>query len=103
MNFARRTNWELHPNRFAEALSVHRATRKELLDLTASNPPEAELEYDADAILAAFRNPKSLEYHPEPKGLLSAREAVASYCSAGVPPAVAGDIWRPQLKSSRCP
>jgi alanine-synthesizing transaminase len=79
MNFARRTNWELYPNRFAEALSAHRAAGKELLDLTASNPPDAELKYEADAILSAFRNPKSLEYHPEPKGLLSAREAVAAY------------------------
>ena len=79
MNFARRTNWELHPNRFAEALSAHRAAGKELLDLTASNPPEADLKYDADAILAALRNPRSLEYHPEPKGLLSAREAVVAY------------------------
>jgi aspartate/methionine/tyrosine aminotransferase len=79
MNFARRTNWELRPNRFAEALSAHRAAGKELLDLTASNPPEAGLKYDADAILAAFRNSKSMEYHPEPKGLLCAREAVVEY------------------------
>jgi alanine-synthesizing transaminase len=79
MNFARRTNWELHPNRFAEALSGHRAAGKELLDLTASNPPDAQLNYDAESILAALRNPKSLEYHPEPKGLLCAREIVAEY------------------------
>jgi alanine-synthesizing transaminase len=79
MNFARRTNWELHPNRFAEALNAHRAAGKELLDLTASNPPDAQLKYDADAILSAFGNPKLLEYHPESKGLLCAREAVAEY------------------------
>ncbi len=79
MKFAQRTDWELRPNRFAEALSAHRSAGRELLDLTASNPPEAGFKYDADAILSAFQNPNSLEYHPEPKGLLSAREAVAQY------------------------
>ena len=79
MRFAQRTNWELRPNRFAEALSGHRAAGKEVLDLTASNPPEAGLNYDAEVILSAFQNTKSLEYHPEPKGLLCAREAVTEY------------------------
>lgn len=79
MRFACRTEWELRPNRFALALQAHRASGKELLDLTASNPPEAELTYDVDAILSAFQNEEALEYHPEPKGLLTARCAVAEY------------------------
>lgn len=79
MKFAHRTDWELRPNHFANALSTHRASGKEVLDLTASNPPEAGLKYDADSILPAFQNPRSLEYHPEPKGMLCAREAVVEY------------------------
>ncbi|HYG99363.1 MAG TPA: pyridoxal phosphate-dependent aminotransferase [Terriglobales bacterium] len=79
MRFARRTNWELRPNRFSQALDAHFASGKRLLDLTASNPPEAGLRYDSEAILSAFNNPGVLEYHPAPKGLLSARCAVAEY------------------------
>ena len=92
MNFARRTNWELHPNRFAEALSAHRAAGQELLDLTASNPPDAGLKYDAAAILAALNNSKVLEYHPEPKGLLCAREAVREYYAEFAQPTGAGCV-----------
>src|SRR5512141_667275 len=79
MKFAHRTNWELRPNRFAAALNAHRAAGRGVLDLTVSNPPDAKLDYDVEGILSAFRNLKSLEYHPEPKGLLCAREAVAEY------------------------
>lgn len=77
--FAERTNWELRPNRFAEAIAAHRRSGRELLDLTASNPPEAGLAYDSEAILSAFNDSRSLEYRPEPTGLLSARQAVAGY------------------------
>lgn len=79
MHFASRTNWELRPNRFAQALEEHRRRGLELLDLTASNPPETGLTYDTEAILSVFRNSRILEYRPEPKGLLSARTAVADY------------------------
>lgn len=77
--FSRRTNWQVSPNRFAQAQDKFRAAGRELLDLTESNPTRAGLRYDAQAILQALLHPKALEYHPEPKGLLSAREAVAAY------------------------
>ncbi len=63
------------PKRFKRS----RASGKEILDLTVSNPTQAGIEYDAPAILDSLRNPKSLDYDPQPKGLLSAREAVAAY------------------------
>ena len=44
-----------------------------------SNPTRAGLSYDETAILDALRNPTSLDYDPQPKGLRSAREAVANY------------------------
>jgi alanine-synthesizing transaminase len=80
--FAGRTNWNLHSNRLSEALAKHRATGKRLLDLSASNPTECGFEYDRQAILKALSNPESLSYDPAPKGLLSARRAVAEYYSA---------------------
>jgi alanine-synthesizing transaminase len=77
--FSRRTDWKLTPNRFTEAIEEVRASGKEILDLTVSNPTRAGIEFDGPAILDSLRNQESLDYDPQPKGLLSAREAVAAY------------------------
>jgi len=77
--FSHRTDWKLTPNRFSEVQRVLRAEGREALDLTISNPTRAELHYDAETILQALANPQALDYDPQPKGLLSAREAVAGY------------------------
>src|SRR5260370_4732075 len=77
--FAKRTNWNLAPNRLSEALAAHRAAGKPLLDLTVSNPTECDFEYDSSAIRDALRNPAALHHEPNPKGLESARRAVAGY------------------------
>ena len=63
----------------SEALARHRASGKRLFDLTASNPTECGFVYDSEVILAALRNPAALKYEPNPKGLESARLAVAKY------------------------
>jgi alanine-synthesizing transaminase len=80
--FADRTNWNLKANPLSEALARHRASGKPLLDLTISNPTECGFAYDSRAILQALANPASLAYDPEPRGLLSARQAVAAYYAA---------------------
>jgi len=80
--FAERTNWNLAGNRLSAALARHRAGGKRLYDLTASNPTECGFAYDSEAILAALQNPAALKYEPNPKGLESARRAVAKYYSA---------------------
>jgi aspartate/methionine/tyrosine aminotransferase len=77
--FAKRTNWNLTPNRLSEALAAHRAAGKPLLDLTISNPTECGFKYDSSAILDALSNPAALSYEPNPKGLGSARRAVVGY------------------------
>jgi alanine-synthesizing transaminase len=77
--FAKRTNWNLAPNRLSLALAAHRAAGKPLLDLTVSNPTECGFEYDRSAILNALSNPAALSYEPNPRGLESARSAVAGY------------------------
>ncbi|HET8888869.1 MAG TPA: pyridoxal phosphate-dependent aminotransferase [Candidatus Angelobacter sp.] len=77
--FASRTNWNLKRNRLAEALERHKAARRQLLDLSASNPTECGFMYDNGAILQALSNPGSLQYQPNPLGLKSARQAVADY------------------------
>jgi alanine-synthesizing transaminase len=77
--FAARTNWNLKTNNLSEALARHRAAGNPLLDLTASNPTTCGFHYDHHAILQALASPAALVYTPEPKGLESARRAVAAY------------------------
>jgi alanine-synthesizing transaminase len=77
--FSNRTNWNLEANRLSRALAEHRAAGKPLFDLTASNPTECGFDYDQQEILRALANPGVLHYEPDPKGLLTARQAVAAY------------------------
>lgn len=77
--FAQRTNWNLESNRLSSALTAHRASGKPLLDLTISNPTECGFQYDEQAIRDALSNPAVLRYEPNPKGIASARAAVAQY------------------------
>jgi alanine-synthesizing transaminase len=77
--FSQRTAWRLTHNRFTEAQREMTAAGGEVLDLTISNPTRAGLRYDEESILKSLANPKALAYDPQPKGLRSAREAVAVY------------------------
>lgn len=77
--FSERTNWRLAQNQFTQAIEKVRSGGKTILDLSASNPTRVELKYDSDSILSALHSPQSLDYDPQPKGLLPARQAVAAY------------------------
>ncbi|MFZ0312525.1 MAG: pyridoxal phosphate-dependent aminotransferase [Candidatus Korobacteraceae bacterium] len=77
--FARRTSWDLTPNRYTEALDAHRRAGRELLDLSASNPTTIGLQYRDDVLLRALADREALQYEPQPKGLLAARAAIAAY------------------------
>ena len=77
--FSDRTNWKLAQNRFTQAIEEARARGAKLLDLTASNPTRVGLQYDTTKIVAALGSPHVLDYDPQAKGLLSAREVVADY------------------------
>ncbi len=91
--FAKRTNWNLAPNRLSAALAAHRAAGKPLLDLTVSNPTECGFEYDRSAILNVLSNPAALSYEPDPRGLESARRAVAGYYARRKEEVSAEDIF----------
>jgi alanine-synthesizing transaminase len=80
--FSDRTNWNLETNRLSEALAKHRKTKKQLLDLSISNPTECGFRYDGRAILKALSRPGALHYEPNPRGLLAARRAIARYHEA---------------------
>lgn len=80
--FSDRTNWKLATNRFTQAVERARGRGARLLDLTVSNPTRVGLQYDERAILGALSSPRALDYDPQSKGLLAAREAVAEYYRA---------------------
>ncbi len=81
--FSRRTGWDTAETEWAKLLRERRAAAlpgvDPIWDLTASNPTRCGFVYDTEAILGALRDPAVLDYDPNPKGLLLAREAVAGY------------------------
>jgi aspartate/methionine/tyrosine aminotransferase len=77
--FSERTNWTLEQNRFTQAVEEARASGAKIMDLSASNPTRVGLQFNATAILHALGSPLALDYDPQAKGLLAAREAVAAY------------------------
>ena len=77
--FSSRTNWSLTPNRLSELLRERRARGLPILDLTESNPTRCGFALDGEEILAPLHNPRALTYEPDPRGLHTAREAVAEY------------------------
>src|SRR5262249_25979721 len=77
--FSHRTDWKLSPNRLTQTLEKLRAEGAEIIDLTVSNPTRVGLNYNGAAILGSLASSESMDYDPQPKGLRSAREAVAAY------------------------
>lgn len=78
-HFSRRTSWDLAETALTRALRDRRAAGLPIHDLTASNPTRCGFKYDEPAILAALAEPKALVYDPNPRGMVSAREAVCRY------------------------
>jgi alanine-synthesizing transaminase len=77
--FSKRTEWKLTPNRFSQVQVELRAAGIKILDLSVSNPSRAHFHYDNEAILEALVQPEAMDYDPQPKGLLKARQAVVDY------------------------
>lgn len=76
--FSSRFKWNLEANRFARLIAEKRRAGVELCDLTESNPTRVGFDYP-DEILAALAAPGAIVYEPTPKGLRTARAAVAAY------------------------
>ena len=78
MRFSRRTNWNMEENELARAHRRRVAAGLPIADLTASNPTRCGFAYDP-GLLAALSDRRALDYDPQPRGLLSARQAVCAY------------------------
>jgi alanine-synthesizing transaminase len=77
--FSARTGWDVGESAFAAAIREARAAGRGLVDLTVSNPTVCGFDYDVAAILGALGDEAALTYDPDPRGMRSAREAVAGY------------------------
>jgi aspartate/methionine/tyrosine aminotransferase len=75
--FSTRTPDRLEPNLLTLALHRLRAEGAAIVDLTASNPTQAGIDYPDD-LLAPLADRVSVVYEPEPFGLPAARAAVAA-------------------------
>ncbi|MFH1981917.1 MAG: pyridoxal phosphate-dependent aminotransferase [Pseudomonadota bacterium] len=75
--FSHRWHHEPTPNAFSLLIGKKRAAGANLLDLTVSNPTTAGFIYDHAAIQNALLQPGNWTYAPDPRGLPSARRAVA--------------------------
>ncbi len=87
--FARRTDWNLSPNRLAMLLDRLRRARVPVIDLTESNPTRCGLANSAATRLGEFARTASLAYDPDPLGDPQARESISAiYRASGadVPP-----------------
>ena len=73
--FSSRTPPSLAPTRLAAAAAARRRTS---VDLTVTNPTAVGLTFDDEALLL-LADPRGIHYAPDPRGLPSAREAVARW------------------------
>ncbi len=77
--FSSRLDWDLRPNPLSALIAQKRRAGAMVLDLTESNPTQADLDYPGEEILATLADPRAMLYQPEPRGLSSARQAVSDY------------------------
>jgi alanine-synthesizing transaminase len=78
MRFSRRTGWNTEESELARAHRLRLQAGLPVADLTASNPTRCGFTYDPEW-LAALANSKALDYDPQPRGILAARQAVCAY------------------------
>jgi aspartate/methionine/tyrosine aminotransferase len=81
--FSARTAWDAGESSYAAAVREARAASlaggRRVYDLTVSNPTRCGFAYDAEALLGPLTDARALVYEPDPRGMVSAREAVARY------------------------
>jgi len=75
MSLSKRAPWSAPVNRLTLARRAHAGR---LLDLTETNPTRAGIAYPHDELAEALARGARVAYDPDPRGILSAREALAA-------------------------
>lgn len=78
MRFSQRTSWNTEESDLARAHRLRGEAGLPIADLTASNPTRCGFDYPV-SFLSALADAKALDYDPQPRGSLQAREAVCAY------------------------
>jgi aspartate/methionine/tyrosine aminotransferase len=78
MRFSHRTNWNTEESVLARAHRLRAKAGLPIADLTASNPTRCGFVYPDD-LLESLTHPEALDYDPQPRGSVRAREAVCAY------------------------
>ncbi|HEY6489522.1 MAG: pyridoxal phosphate-dependent aminotransferase [Terracidiphilus sp.] len=81
MRFSRRTRWNTDENELARAHRERVGSGLPIADLTASNPTRCGFDY-GPGVLERLADLRALDYDPQPRGLMQAREAVCRYYAA---------------------
>jgi aspartate/methionine/tyrosine aminotransferase len=77
--FSERTGWDVAESSYAAVVREARASGRRVYDLTVSNPTRCGFSYDVGALLRPLNDARALVYDPDPRGMRTAREAVAGY------------------------
>ena len=75
--FSSRLPPELAANTLSRAVAARRGSGRRLLDLTETNPTAVGIPYPPE-VLSSLADARALRYDPDPRGLLSARTAIAA-------------------------
>jgi len=81
LRFSQRTNWNTEESDLALAHRKRIEAGLPVADLTASNPTRCGFAL-APRLLAPLTDPRALDYDPQPRGILPARQAVCGYYAA---------------------
>lgn len=77
--FSKKTRWETEPNALSKALADKKKNGERIFDITESNPTRCGFHFLTPERLSVLSSKESATYESDPRGLLSAREAVARY------------------------
>jgi aspartate/methionine/tyrosine aminotransferase len=78
LRFSQRLPWDHAQNRLTLAIEGRRARSLPVIDLTETNPTRVGLAYPEEKLTEILRQGVAAEYRPHPRGLLEAREALAT-------------------------
>ena len=79
VKFSARTAWNTGESALAQATREARSSGRDIVDLTVSNPTVCGFHFQQERILGTLTQPASMIYDPDPRGIVSAREAVTRY------------------------
>ena len=90
--WSRRLPWEHTANRLTQAREERTARGLPVIDLTETNPTRVGIEYPVEELAELLHRNVSPVYEPHPRGLLTAREALAAALSTPGDPVAAEDL-----------